>query len=190
MQTGIRIWIDYLWIAIGVTWLIGALFAKRTARVEPPFSLFVDLAVPALGFALVFWPSTAVGILGQRFVPDVPIAAEAGLALVVLGTVLSLWARLSLGANWSAVVTIKEDHQLIRRGAYALVRHPMYTGVLLGLAGTTLAIGELRGLAGLFFVTVGLWHKIGLEERFLMEHFGDAYVSYRKRVRALIPFIL
>ena len=95
-----------------------------------------------------------------------------------------------LGANWSALVTIKQDHQIIRRGPYALVRHPIYSGGLLALFGTAIAFGELRGLAGFALVFIAWWLKSRLEESFLESQFGASYTQYKREVKGLIPFVL
>ena len=100
-------------------------------------------------------------------------------------------ARLYLGQNWSATATIKQDHELIRRGPYRLVRHPIYTGTLIAAAGTAIAFGELRDLLALPLVIVGFWLKARSEERLLMSNFGDRYAADRREVRgAIIPYLL
>jgi protein-S-isoprenylcysteine O-methyltransferase Ste14 len=116
--------------------------------------------------------------------------AFAGLALTIGGVGVAAWARLLLGANWSAAITIKQDHQIIRRGPYALVRHPIYSGGLLALLGTAIAFGELRGLAGFTLVFSAWWMKSRLEESFLESQFGASYAQYKREVKGLIPFVL
>ena len=89
-----------------------------------------------------------------------------------------------------AVVSVKQDHQLIRQGPYAIVRHPIYAGFLLGLCGTVLAVGQLRGIVGLALASIA-WHmKSRKEDAFLAEQFGAQYLDYRRGVKALIPFVL
>ena len=103
---------------------------------------------------------------------------------------MAIWARVALGRNWSGTVTIKQYHQLIRTGPYSVVRHPIYSGLLLALLGTALAVGETRGLvalAGAFLMGI---FKARTEERFMIEQFGSQYEDYRKRTKALVPFIL
>jgi protein-S-isoprenylcysteine O-methyltransferase Ste14 len=87
-------------------------------------------------------------------------------------------------------VTVKEDHELIRRGPYALVRHPIYTGLLVGFIGTALVRGEWRGVLAVLMVFAALWRKLRLEERWMSETFGDQYRDYRQHTAALIPFLL
>jgi protein-S-isoprenylcysteine O-methyltransferase len=190
MPPDIDLWINRVWLALGVIWLIGALITKRTARVQTSGSRLIQFALTATGFFLVLQPDLDIGFLGYRFLPRSSAAPYLGFALTVGGAALAVSARVILGKNWSATVTIKQDHEIIRRGPYALVRHPMYSGFLLALLGTALAIGEVRGLFGLGFVFLGLWLKLRTEERFLMEQFGTLYIQYREETKALIPFVL
>ena len=99
-------------------------------------------------------------------------------------------ARFFLGRNWSGIVTIKQGHTLVRKGPYRFVRHPIYTGLLLAIFGTALAIGEIRALIGAGLVFALFVHKISLEESFMTEQFGADYADYRRNVKALIPFVL
>jgi protein-S-isoprenylcysteine O-methyltransferase Ste14 len=91
---------------------------------------------------------------------------------------------------WSAVVTIKRDHRIIRRGPYAVVRHPIYSAGLLALLGTAIAFGAVRGLIGFALVFIGWWLKSRLEETFLERQFGADYAQYKREVKGLIPFVL
>jgi protein-S-isoprenylcysteine O-methyltransferase Ste14 len=101
-----------------------------------------------------------------------------------------VWARHYLGKNWSQVVTIKEDHELITDGPYSMSRHPIYTGLLFGFVGTSIALGELRGVIAVAFVFGVLLYKLKLEEKWLHEQFGEPYERYCQKVAALIPFII
>jgi len=92
--------------------------------------------------------------------------------------------------NWSQAVTLKEDHELITSGPYALVRHPIYTGLLIAFAGSAIARGEWRGLLAVALVFVALWRKLKLEERWMRSHFGEAYETYSRRVSALLPYVI
>ena len=105
-------------------------------------------------------------------------------------SLFAIWARNVLGRNWSGIVTLKQDHELIRTGPYRYVRHPIYTGLLIAFAGSAIARGEWRGLLALAIAFVALWRKLKLEEQWMIETFGDAYRRYRDEVRALIPFVL
>jgi protein-S-isoprenylcysteine O-methyltransferase Ste14 len=190
MLPGIDLWINRVWLALGVIWLIGALITKRTARVQTTGSRLIQFALTAAGFFLVLQPDLDSGFLGFRYLPQSSAAAYLGFALTVSGAALAVSARILLGKNWSAAVTIKQDHEIIRRGPYALVRHPMYSGFLLAMLGTALAMGEVRGLLAIGLAFLGLWLKLRTEEQFLMDQFGAQYIKYRQQTKALIPFVL
>jgi protein-S-isoprenylcysteine O-methyltransferase len=177
--------IDAVWIAVGIIWVAGAVFTKRTARSQTAGSPTIHLLLAVMGFFLVF-----KGPLGWKFLPESPATAFAGLALTVAGAAIAVWARVMLGGNWSAVVTIKQDHRIIRRGPYAVVRHPIYSGGLLALLGTTIAFGAVRCLIGFALVFIAWWMKSRLEESFLEKQFGADYAQYKREVKGLIPFVL
>jgi protein-S-isoprenylcysteine O-methyltransferase Ste14 len=101
-----------------------------------------------------------------------------------------LWARFALGRNWSGQVTFKQDHELITTGPYALARHPIYTGMILMLLGTSVLVGHTVPFAFTAVLTFTLWIKSQVEEQLMLKHFPEAYPAYRSRVRALIPFVL
>jgi len=111
-------------------------------------------------------------------------------ALTVAGLVTLIWARLSLGTNWSATVTFREGHELVERGPYRFVRHPIYTGMLLMVAGTTTVSGNMSSLLSLAICFLGHWWKLKREEALLTKYFPDTYPDYMSRTKALIPFIL
>jgi protein-S-isoprenylcysteine O-methyltransferase Ste14 len=98
--------------------------------------------------------------------------------------------RVTLGRNWSSDVTFKQDHELITRGPYRFVRHPIYTGLILMLLGSALASGSLGPIAGLAFGFFGIWVKLQQEEALMMRHFPSAHSEYKANCKALLPFIL
>ncbi|HVU19321.1 MAG TPA: isoprenylcysteine carboxylmethyltransferase family protein, partial [Rhizomicrobium sp.] len=97
------------------------------------------------------------------------------------------WARIWLGALWSGQVTKKEDHRVIDTGPYRIVRHPIYTGILIAIYATAALKGTVLALAGALLITIGLWMKARLEERFLRDELGRDYDAYRTRVPMLMP---
>jgi protein-S-isoprenylcysteine O-methyltransferase len=190
-----HIYIDWIWSAVGIVWLAAAWASKRAVRREAAASRLLHMAIMAAVFALLFPElpfvgKLPVGPLVWRFAPDSPVIAWTGVVLTVAGCAFAIWARLLLGANWSSSVTVKHDHQLIRKGPYAIVRHPIYSGFLLGMLGTALELGEWRGIAGLVLAFVGWGMKSRREEDFMAAQFGPAYTDYQHEAKALIPFIL
>jgi protein-S-isoprenylcysteine O-methyltransferase Ste14 len=98
-------------------------------------------------------------------------------------------AFLYRGGSWSALVELKKDHQLIRRGPYAIVRHPIYSGLMLATLGTAVMQGELHGLSALALIVTVWGYKSRVEERFLANQFGGEYEQYRRRVKGLTPLV-
>ena len=110
------------------------------------------------------------------------------IGLIVVGIALSWWARIRLGSLWSGQVTKKEDHRVVDTGPYRIVRHPIYTGILLAIYATAALKGTVLAIAGALLITIGLWMKARLEERFLRQELGSDYDAYRARVPMLMPF--
>jgi protein-S-isoprenylcysteine O-methyltransferase Ste14 len=116
--------------------------------------------------------------------------AAAGLAITVVGVVFAIWSRVTLGRNWSSMPQVKEQHELVVQGPYRIVRHPIYTGLILTVAGTGLALNKGIGLIMAVLIFASYWLKSRVEERLMMETFPEQYPEYRRRVKALIPGIL
>ena len=176
-----------LWLAWLAYWLAAARNVKPARRRESPASrlLTIVLTIPAAVLLAVRGPW--LPWLSARFLPDTMIVYLLGLLMVVAGLAFAIWARVHLGRNWSGTVTVKENHELIRSGPYAIVRHPIYTGLLLAILGTAIVVGEWRGLLAFCFLTIALVLKLRREERFMEESFPDTYPSYCAQVPALIP---
>ncbi len=178
-----------LWIAWAFYWWLTSVDVKAAARREPFLSRVAHLGPMLVGAALLWMPRTGVAALDARFLPATPWNFGAGAALTLAGLAFAVWARRHIGRNWSAIVTLKQDHELVTSGPYALVRHPIYTGLLAAYLGAAIALGQWRGLLGVAIVYLALLRKYRLEERWMRERFGLAYDAYRARVRALVPFL-
>jgi protein-S-isoprenylcysteine O-methyltransferase Ste14 len=186
----------YLFCAVWLLWLlywfVSALNVKSAVRVESGVSRFVKYALPLI-IAVLLLQNFSVfrgTWLDERFVPDDLWMVWLGFVLTVAGLAFACWARVILGRNWSGVVQVKRDHELITRGPYSLVRHPIYTGLLLAFFGTALAIGAWHALIAVAVVGLSFWRKLRLEERWMTEQFGEQYRIYMRRVKALIPLVL
>jgi len=181
--------------AIPLAWLVWAAIWTAMARDVKPVAARIDGAsqrahyLPLALAALLLLVPIRVYPLDARFVPLVAWPAHLGLGLVVAGIAYAVWARVRLAGNWSSDVTLKQGHELIVEGPYRWTRHPIYTGLLLAIAGTALAIGEWRGLAAVALTVVAWRRKIALEETLLRREFGETYASYARRVKALAPFL-
>jgi protein-S-isoprenylcysteine O-methyltransferase Ste14 len=178
-----------LWYVLGFVWLVGLVTTKPVARVQSLASRLLHIGLTLLAFCLVFTPYFRTGWRAWSFVPNAKVGGAIGLAIVLLGICFSIWARLELGGNWSGSVTIKEGHTLIRRGPYTIVRHPIYTGLLLALLGVAVIVGELGGLLGVAVMFLSFWVKSRVEERFMLEQFGEGYRQYQQQVKGLVPYV-
>ena len=189
MGPEIHEYIDDAWMIIGIIWVVAAFAARPSARVQSARSRLFQACVISLAFLLLFTNRLRFGPLAWRFVPASSTALYTGFGFTIAGLLFAVWARFFLGRNWSATVTVKQDHELVRTGPYAVVRHPIYAGLTLALLGTTIAVGELRGLVAVAIAVIGWRLKFRTEETFMTEQFGTEYVDYKRRVKALIPFV-
>jgi len=177
------------WIVFAAVWFVAAFSTKRTVQRQSAASRWLDIGEGWLAWLFLFAKRVHFAPLAWRFVPGADPIAWAGVALTVVGIGLAIVARFFLGSNWSAIVTIKQGHTLVRRGPYALVRHPIYSGLLVAILGTALAIGEVRALIAASLIFALVVHKMILEEKFMAQQFGADYLEYRRNVKALIPFV-
>jgi protein-S-isoprenylcysteine O-methyltransferase Ste14 len=179
-----------MWVSYSAYWWAMSKDVKETERQEAASSRLTRLALIICAFALLWLPSVPLALLNRRFLPDGIWCFWSGAAITAGGLLFSVWGRRYLGKNWSQAVTLKEDHELVTSGPYALVRHPIYTGLLLGFLGCAVARGEWRGLLAVALVFLALWRKLRLEEEWMRAHFGDSYAAYSRHVAALVPHIL
>jgi protein-S-isoprenylcysteine O-methyltransferase Ste14 len=182
------IFIECCWIAWVAYWVVMAFSTKRTIERGG----FISYRLVALILVVVL---VCVGRL--LHVPSHSRLWQTTLALgivtdciVVAGAAFTVWARITLGRNWSAEVTFKQDHELIESGPYALARHPIYTGLIVMALGTAINYGRAIGFALFFSICGAVWWKAREEERMMSRHFPSAYGEYKMRVRAIIPFVL
>jgi len=179
-----------MWVSYSAYWWAMSRDVKETERQESAPSRIARLALIICAFALLWLPRVPLPLLNERFLPLGVWCFWSGAAITAGGLLFSVWARRHLGKNWSQAVTLKEDHELITTGPYALVRHPIYTGLLLGFIGCAVARGEWRGLLAVALVFVALWRKLRLEEKWMRAQFGASYETYARRVAALVPYIV
>ncbi len=173
----------------GAVWVIGSFTAKRAARSQSVSSRVLHAALAFLAFLAGFTRLFQFGRLARPFAPPTFAVIYAGVGLTFAGIALAIWARFFLGGNWSSTVTVKVNHTLIRRGPYSIVRHPIYSSLLLALFGTVLVYREVQGLVATGLVFFLLLLKARLEEEFMTEQFGTEYLDYRRHVKAIIPFV-
>lgn len=178
-----------LWLAFILYWQVASVRVKATTRLEPSSSRMVRSVLFLAAIALFTVP-LPIPVLYRHFLPRSNAAYFAGAAITVAGLAFCVWARLHLGSNWSRSVTLKQNHELITSGPYALVRHPIYTGLLTGFIGSAIATTQLRGILAFVLVLIPLIAKLRLEEKWMREQFGAAYDAYSRRVSALVPWLV
>ena len=162
---------------------------KPTVRHESPGSRLLHIVPLALAIALLWRPNAPIPLLDLRILPRAAWPFWTGAAVTLAGLLFSVAARACLGRNWSGTVTLKKDHELVTRGPYRWVRHPIYTGLLLGFLGSAIARGRWSGLLATALFFLSALRKYRLEERWMRERFGDDYDAYRSRVKAIVPYL-
>ena len=183
------------WTVWAVTWIIAAAWANRTVTGagvsrQAPYRLFTTagFALLLIGFVGRSQPTAWMSLLFQRHW-EFPAGVQwAMVGLATLGFLFCWWARLHLGALWSGRITRKEGHHVVNTGPYRLVRHPIYTGILLAALATMLLKGTTASIMGFAFLIIGYTMKAKLEERFLREELGAAdYDEYARRTPMIVP---
>lgn len=175
------------WLVWLISWIMAAGWSARTAShhdlgAESPGRVLTLAAIVMI--LISYWPMGA----GRLWVTPAPLGWLL-FALVAIGFIFTWMARLHLGPLWSSTAAPTEDHRIVDTGPYAIVRHPVYAGVLLAALATAAERGRIEALAGVAVLIAGISLRAKLEERFLRHDLGDAaYTAYRCRVPMLIPF--
>jgi protein-S-isoprenylcysteine O-methyltransferase Ste14 len=178
-----------IWLGWIVSWMLAALWSARTEKRITTWETSASRAAIVIGAILLFYAGRRASAEARLW--HVGLAGGYALAALTLaGVAFAWWARIHLGKLWSSAVARKQDHRIIDTGPYALVRHPIYTGLIVAIVATALAQGAIAGCLGAALVAVGLWLKARAEERFLADELGeDVYGAYRRRVPMLLPFL-
>lgn len=179
--------IEAPWIVFLVYWVVTGLKTRATVRQESFASRYGVLVLEVAGFVLLFSQNASVGVLARHIFPRTMAGAVAGTVMTWLGIGLALWARFHLGQYWSARITLKEGHQLIRTGPYARLRHPIYSGLDLAVIGSALVIDRWRCVAGVGLIMLGYVIKARREESLLAGQFGPAFEEHRQHTGFLLP---
>ncbi|MBL8077310.1 MAG: isoprenylcysteine carboxylmethyltransferase family protein [Anaerolineales bacterium] len=177
------------WAVFWSYWTIRELRWHRSKRkVALTFTVF-NSGLLYLGFIMVLLGRSVPSWLGLLLLPQAIPIQILGTVFAIAGVGFAIWSRQSLSSNWSRNVAILENQQFIHSGPYTIVRHPIYTGILLALLGSTLVSSTLGNLLGFIFAMISLWQKARTEEKLLITEFGQQYADYQRDVRFLIPLI-
>jgi protein-S-isoprenylcysteine O-methyltransferase Ste14 len=177
-----------VWFGWAVLWTAAAVWSDRAAKRPPLRSHILYRVLPVLGGVLMFG---AVGSASEQIrlwhAPDV--LSWSLVALAVAGFAFTWWARIHLGRLWSSGVSRKADHRIVDTGPYGIVRHPIYTGIIVASAATAAQRGTVQAWLGMALMTLGWYIKARLEERFLRNELGsEVYEAYARQVPMLVPY--
>ena len=176
------------WLVLLLAWLPGYFRQPKTQRMPIPAIQIATTALIALAFFLLF--GRRLGALGTPLIPPNPALGALGAGLCIAAVLFAIWARVTLGKNWSgAVAVVHEGHELVQTGPYRLVRHPIYTGLLFAMLGTALATGTRASYLGVLLALIAFLIRIRIEEQLMTSQFPKQYPTYKERTRALIPFV-
>jgi protein-S-isoprenylcysteine O-methyltransferase Ste14 len=178
------------WLVFVAIWVLAAVSTKRTVYRESRAQRLRYWVLLVVAYFLLLYGRRLPYPLNMRILPDVAPTAWAAAVLSVIGLAFAVWARVTLGRNWSGVVTLKEGHELVERGPYRFVRHPIYTGILTMFFATALAQGHLSGFVGTLLMFASFWIKLRDEEKLMLQQFPERYADYRRRAKCIIPFVL
>jgi protein-S-isoprenylcysteine O-methyltransferase Ste14 len=176
---------NLLWTLLMLVWLVLWFGMKRAKKQETRWERLQHVVPVLLAFWLLFGKQSKV--LDTRLLPGTPVSLWVGVLVTALGVGISIWARVSLGANWSGTVTLKKDHELIRKGLYRWIRHPIYTGLLAGFVGTELIEGHAPGLLGFALLWLSFYIKARREENFLRQEFGEGFEEHARQTGMFLP---
>jgi protein-S-isoprenylcysteine O-methyltransferase Ste14 len=178
-----------IWLAWVTSWVVASFWSGRTKTHVPTLSSLAYRIPILLGAILLMpWTGHALGETPLYHVGDLGIYAFA--VVVVLGISFTWWARIHLGRFWSNAITHKEDHRVVDTGPYGLVRHPIYTGLIIAILATGIAIGTWTAILGAILISFSQWQKARMEEKFLTIELGpEAYGPYCRRVPMIVPFL-
>jgi protein-S-isoprenylcysteine O-methyltransferase Ste14 len=176
-----------LWILLGLYATFAILRIRGAKQRQSLFTRLPHVGAMIVAFVLLLERQAHFGPFDRRFLPDSQTWIWIGVVLTACGIALAIWARSYLGANWSATITIRAGHSLVSTGPYSRLRHPIYCGMLLAVAGTVLAQGDWRALLALVIAIVAWSIKARKEEAWLQGEFGVQFDEYARRTGFLLP---
>jgi protein-S-isoprenylcysteine O-methyltransferase Ste14 len=170
------------WTVFWLYWLVAAFSVKR-GRV--PWSRELRMRAVILVAVILL---IRLGAFRRHGLNTDPWRAGVGFVLFALGLGFAIWARVHIGRNWGIPMTQKDEPDLVTSGPYQLVRHPIYSGILVAGIGTAVALSWLW-LTAVVLVGVYFVYSATVEERYLTEQFPDGYSAYKRSTKMLVPFI-
>jgi protein-S-isoprenylcysteine O-methyltransferase Ste14 len=179
--------VEIPWLIFVVYWFLSSLRLNKMQQREPAGQQIGRIVIGATAFVLLYSDDPRFGVLNRRFVPERYWILAVGSALTIAGIAFAIWARYHIGRYWSSTVSLRAGHELIRTGPYARIRHPIYTGILLAVIGTALAIGRHRALVAFVIMLLAFAWKSKKEEALLAGQFGPAFEEHRRHTGFFLP---
>ena len=177
------------WSIFYVFWVIEARRTKKNAKRESVAGS-ISYRIPAVLAILLLVNAHKLGVpLSTELITGGRPISVLAVALSLSGLAICIWSRVTLGRNWSSVVAVKNEHELIQSGPYCLVRHPIYLGMIMMFLANVLLSGRLGGILGVICLVVSFYVKLLREETVMLAEFPGQYPDYCRRVKRLIPFI-
>ena len=171
------------WAAFWLYWFVAA-----RSRTRGRIAWSREVRIRVIVIAVAFVAARFGAFHGHLTHTEPPLRSTVGLALFAAGLLFAVWARIHIGRNWGTPMTQKQEPELVTSGPYHLVRHPIYSGILLAGVGTSVALGwrilVIFGLSAIYFI-----YAATVEEKFLTEQFPDAYPAYKRSSKMLVPFV-
>lgn len=178
-----------LWFLMSIVWFIGFFGNKKTTRLPNAVEQIIANILLVIAALLVFNQESS-GFLSRSVTPSSSTYGMIGILVCAIAVTFAIWARVSLGRNWSgAVITLKADHKLIETGPYKFVRHPIYTGFFFAALGMALTIGTLSTYIGTLLFLIAFLIRMEKEEALMITQFPNEYPEFKKRSKKLIPFV-
>jgi protein-S-isoprenylcysteine O-methyltransferase Ste14 len=171
------------WGIFIIYWIVASFGVKRTVEKQAGWwHIQILLIVVAIAFFM-----TKPDAILWSYTLTIGVSAD---IITLIGLIIILWARTVLGGNWSTTAVLKENTELIQRGPYHYVRHPIYSGLMLMALGVAIFYGHAIGFIAFAFSFVASWLRARQEEKLLTRHFPEEYPKYKARVKAFIPFVI
>jgi protein-S-isoprenylcysteine O-methyltransferase Ste14 len=179
----VEVVVAVVWAAFWLYWLAAATSMKR-GRVRWRRELGIRAVVVVLAVLLV-----RLGAFRGHGEATSAWRVSLGLGVLGIGLGFAVWARVHIGRNWGTPMSQKEQPELVTSGPYSLVRHPIYSGILLAGIGTAVAL-RWTWLFAVLLAAVYFIYSASVEERYLTDQFPDAYRGYKHSTKMLVPFVL
>lgn len=181
-----------LWILFWIIWAVFAILTTRQQKERLKHIITYPLVILFIILIALFFSNLPpeLACLEYRLLPSGFIIILIGFVVMIFGQSIAVWARVDLGRSWRGDINLTPSHQLIQTGPYKYVRHPIYSGLIFGMIGTFIIIGEIWMLIMLFVTLFALIPKSYSEEKLLLQMFPAAYQQYKKKVKAFVPFLL